>query len=228
MKTIGVLTAMSVEYRQLASIMTDAHEEIDGIQKYLIGNIGKHRIVLVECGIGKVNSAVGCTLLIQRYQPDKIISTGVAGGVDMSINVMDVVVSTSQVYHDVWCGPGNAWGQVQGLPEQYQSNTEMLSVAESLKTQTKIIPGLICSGDMFITKHEEQLRIKELFPEAMAVDMESCSIAQVCYKFNIPFISFRIISDTPGEKNNIIQYENFWKTMADTSFSVTKEFILAL
>ena len=81
---------------------------------------------------------------------------------------------------------------------------------------------------MFITKHEEQLRIKELFPEAMAVDMESCSIAQVCYKFNIPFISFRIISDTPGEKNNIIQYENFWKTMADTSFSVTKEFILAL
>ena len=125
MKTIGILTAMSVEYRQLASIMTDAHEEIDGIQKYLIGNIGKHRIVLVECGIGKVNSAVGCMLLIQRYQPDQIISTGVAGGVDMSINVMDVVVSTSQVYHDVWCGPGNAWGQVQGLPEQYQSNTEI-------------------------------------------------------------------------------------------------------
>lgn len=228
MKTLGILTAMSVEYNQLANMMEKSVEVKAGKHSYLVGQIGSHRVVLVQCGIGKVNAAMCSTLLIQRYQPDYIISTGVAGGVDFDIHVMDVVVSTELVYHDMWCGPGNVWGQVQGLPERLKSNTDLLRAATSLQSETRIVPGLICTGDLFVSKPEEQQRIKQHFPEALAVDMESCAIAQVCHLNEIPFISFRIISDTPGAKDNISQYQDFWKTMADKSFAVTRDFISAI
>lgn len=219
---------MSVEYKQLANMMHNSVSEVDGIQKYLVGQIGEHRIVLMQCGIGKVNAAMGCTMLIKRYQPDCVVSTGVAGGVDTCVRVMDVVVSTEQVYHDMWCGPGNVWGQVQDYPERLKSDASMLAVAQSLHTETRILPGLICTGDLFVSRPEEQQRIKSLFPEALAVDMETCAIAQVCHAHQTPFISFRIISDTPGEKDNVSQYLDFWKSMADTSFAVTRDFISSL
>ena len=65
------------------------------------------------------------------------------------------------------------------------------------------------------------------FP-GLAVDMESASIAQVCYLYQIPFISFRIISDTPGADKHFEQYQNFWGEMADRSFHVTETFLKAL
>ncbi len=228
MKILGILTAMSVEYNQLAAMMEEQQLETDGNLQYLTGQIGPHRVILQQCGIGKVNAAMCATLMIRRYQPTCIISTGVAGGVDPAIRVMDVVVSTQQVYHDMWCGPGNAWGQVQGLPELLASDSTLLKAATGLHTATRIVPGLICTGDLFVSRPEEQQRIKQLFPQALAVDMETCAIAQVCHLHSTPFISFRIISDTPGEKDNIAQYQDFWKTMADTSFSVTRDFLCAI
>lgn len=219
---------MSVEYNQLAKMMTETSEIVEDGLNYRVGLIGENKVVLIQCGIGKVNAAMCSTLLIRRFKPDYVISTGVAGGVDVSIRVMDVVVSTQQVYHDMWCGPGNAWGQVQGLPERLESSQELLKVATTLNTQTRIVPGLICTGDLFVSKPEEQQLIKKNFPEAMAVDMESCAIAQVCHLNGIPFISFRIISDTPGEKDNISQYVDFWKSMADTSFAVTRDFLMGI
>lgn len=228
MKTLGILTAMSVEYNQLARMMEHQSKEHDGNLTYLLGQIGENRVILTQCGIGKVNAAMCSSMLIHRYHPDYLISTGVAGGVDVSIRVMDVVVSTEQVYHDMWCGPGNAWGQVQGLPERLRSSQELVETATSLQSETRIVPGLICTGDLFVSKPEEQHLIKKNFPEALAVDMESCAIAQVCHLLDTPFISFRIISDTPGEKDNIAQYQDFWKSMADTSFAVTRDFLTAI
>ena len=85
--------------------------------------------------------------------------------------------------------------------------------------------GLICTGDQFITNCEELDLIKEKYPQGLAVDMESASIAQVCHLWQVPFISLRIVSDTPGVKGHFDQYLNFWETMADKSFAVTKEFL---
>ena len=70
--------------------------------------------------------------------------------------------------------------------------------------------------------------IISLFPEAKAVDMESAAIAQTCYKYGVPFISFRIISDIPLRDTNASQYHNFWDTIADNSFQVTKAFVESL
>ena len=228
MKVVGVLTAMSVEYNQLANMLTESEIVNYGEDSYRIGKIGSIQIILIQCGIGKVNAAMCSTLLIDRFHPDLVISTGVAGGIDSCLDVMDVVVSNQTVYHDMWCGPGEVWGAVQGLAERFDSDKEVVEVALSLKTDVQIRKGLICTGDIFVTKSEDKDRIKSLFPEALAVDMESCAIAQVCYLRKVPFVSFRIISDTPGAKDHFTQYADFWQTMADKSFGVTKAFLMSI
>lgn len=228
MKIVGVLTAMSVEYNQLANMLTESEMVNYGEDSYRIGKIGSIQIILIQCGIGKVNAAMCSTLLIDRFHPDLVISTGVAGGIDSCLDVMDVVVSNQTVYHDMWCGPGEVWGAVQGLAERFDSDKEVVEVALSLKTDVQIRKGLICTGDIFVTKSEDKDRIKSLFPEALAVDMESCAIAQVCYLRKVPFVSFRIISDTPGAKDHFTQYADFWQTMADKSFGVTKAFLMSI
>lgn len=228
MKVVGVLTAMLVEYNQLANMLTESEMVNYGEDSYRIGKIGSIQIILIQCGIGKVNAAMCSTLLIDRFHPDLVISTGVAGGIDSCLDVMDVVVSNQTVYHDMWCGPGEVWGAVQGLAERFDSDKEVVEVALSLKTDVQIRKGLICTGDIFVTKSEDKDRIKSLFPEALAVDMESCAIAQVCYLRKVPFVSFRIISDTPGAKDHFTQYADFWQTMADKSFGVTKAFLMSI
>ena len=229
---IGVLTAMTSEFEQLAKLLDGAaacsHNGID----YLTGRVGDNEIVLRQCGIGKVNAAVGTTELIRYFSPDTIVSTGVAGGIDKSLAVMDVVVSSSLVYHDVWCGMGCKYGQVQGMPAVFPVAENLWRCAVELndvpENQTRIHAGLICTGDQFITNRDELDKIKGNFPAGLAVDIESAAIAQTCHIFGVPFVSFRIISDTPGVDNHIQQYENFWGEMANRSFDVTRKFLSKL
>ena len=225
---IGIITAMSSEHKQVAQLLEDKQEHTEGIYAYTEGRIKNNTVILTQCGIGKVNAAAGAVELIRRFQPDCIISTGVAGGIDRCLKVMDVVASSHIVYHDVWCGEGNAYGQIQGMPTYFEGHKTLLDCAMSLDTATAIHGGLICSGDKFITDRSELDAIKGNFPEGLAVDMESGSIAQVCHIYKIPFISFRIISDTPGAENHWEQYTNFWGEMADRSFGVTKAFLDSL
>jgi len=119
---------------------------------------------------------------------------------------------------------------VQGLPTFFQGEWKLVETALRLNevedNETKIHAGLICTGDQFITNREELDKIKSHFPAGLAVDMESASIAQTCYIYKVPFVSFRIISDTPGAtENHADQWENFWAEIADRSFAVTKSFL---
>ena len=225
---IGIITAMSSEQRQLANQLTAKTERSEGAFNYIEGKIRNNSVVLMQCGIGKVNAAAGTVELIRNFAPDCIISTGVAGGIDTCLNVMDVVASRQIVYHDVWCGEGNAYGQIQGLPLFFSGNDTLYDCALSLDTETPIHGGLICTGDKFITDANELKDIKRNFPEGLAVDMESAAIAQICYLYKVPFISFRIISDTPGAEQHLEQYKNFWGEMADRSFHVTETFLKSL
>ncbi|MBQ2126590.1 MAG: 5'-methylthioadenosine/S-adenosylhomocysteine nucleosidase, partial [Bacteroidaceae bacterium] len=152
---IGVLTAMTSEFEQLAAMLDGvANCERNGIG-YLVGHVGGNEIILRQCGIGKVNAALGAAELIRAFSPDAMVSTGVAGGIDCSLGVMDVVVSSSIVYHDVWCGMGCEYGQVQGMPAVFAADEAMCSAAQSLnddaENRTRIHAGLICTGDQFIT-----------------------------------------------------------------------------
>lgn len=224
-KTIGILTAMSVEYRQVAAMLQNTGTVQNGPQEFLVGTLGENKVVLLQCGIGKTNAASGVTNLIMSFHPDCVISTGVAGGIDAKLDVMDVVVGSHVCYHDVYCGDNCDPGQVQGLPRFFSGDERLVGIAKSMETDVRIVPGLICTGDQFITSRDELDVIKQKYPEGLAVDMESAAIAQVCHMWQVPSLSFRIISDTPGVKAHFDQYLNFWDTMADKSFAVTKEFL---
>lgn len=222
--TIGILTAMQSEHDLLAALLEDKEEKTNGQFRYVLGKIAGNDIVLQQCGIGKVNAAIGTAEMIKAFQPQCIVSTGVAGGIDKSLKVMDVVVSRQIVYHDVWCGMGCDKGQIQGMPTFFDGDASLCQAAESLNMPS-IKLGLICTGDQFITNKDELARIKSDFPAGLACDMESAAIAHTCHIYGVPFVSFRIISDTPGIDNHIDQYENFWGEMATRSFTTTKAFL---
>ena len=137
---------------------------------------------------------------------------------------MDIVVGERIAYHDVWCGPGTEYGAASGFPLYFESDKEVLSVANSI--QPDIINGLICSGDKFIASAEEINEIKSHFPDVMAVDMESATIAQVCYLKQTKVFIMRVISDTPGaEHDNSKQYENFWESAPEHTFEALAQIL---
>ena len=211
---IGIIVAMDKELRQLQQLFND-------------GNV-----LVQKCGIGKVNAALGAQRMINEYHPDCIISSGCAGGNGDEINVQDVVVSAELCYHDVYCGKAiddtTVYGQVQGLPARYQADPHLLAKANALDCGVKIHPGLIVTGDWFVDSKDKMREIIGHFPDAKAVDMESCAIAQTCYINKVPFISFRVISDIPLRDTDASQYHNFWDTIAEHSFQVTKTFVESL
>ena len=228
MRRIGIIVAMTSEYGLVKSLLDQGKEcAVRGIP-FTEGKIGNVEVVLAKSGIGKVCAAVGTMEMIQRYSPNVIVNTGVAGGIDPLTEVMDIVVGENMVYHDVWCGEGNEYGQVQGLPARYVSDKALCKLALSVEHDGNVYGGLICSGDKFITNKEELVEIKKRFPEGLAVDMESCAIAHVCYMCGVPFLSYRIISDTPGVKDHYKQYLNFWEEAPKRSFEMIKALITAL
>ena len=189
------------------------------------GTMEGHDIVVLKSGIGKVNAAVGASALIDFALPGLIINTGVAGGAGAT-NVLDVVVGAETAYHDVWCGPGNAPGQVQGHPERYEGATALFDI-RSLCADPNVKIGLIASGDKFVSTPGDLEAVLRVQPEAVAVDMESGAIAQVCHLRNVPFLAIRVVSDTPGVENHLQQYGDFWSLAPKSTFGVLRRLLSA-
>lgn len=225
-RMIGIMVAMDAEFRLVETLLEEKrHTEIRGF-RFLSGRVGRKEVVLMRTGIGKVCSAVGTVEMILAFAPGCILNTGVAGGIDGSIRTMDMVVGREVVYHDVWCGKGNAFGQVQGMPERYRADAGLYDAAFAAVGGERWHGGLICSGDRFITDRKELDKIKKNFPEGLAVDMESGAIAQVCAMYGVPFLSCRVISDTPGKTaDHARQYKDFWKEAPEKSFEVLSRII---
>lgn len=212
---IGIIVAMDKELRQLQQLFCNENVRVE------------------KCGIGKVNAALGAQRMINEFHPDVIISSGCAGGNGDDIHIQDVIVSREVTYHDVYCGRAiddtTVYGQVQGLPARYAADPHLLEKAKALNIEgIKIHDGLIVTGDWFVDSKEKMRSIIEKFPEAKAVDMESCAIAQTCYINKVPFISFRVISDIPLRDTDASQYHDFWNTIAEHSFQITKSFVESL
>lgn len=222
---IGLIVAMQSEFDLVASIMEQLEIKTINHLSFSEGNIGTTRVVLMKSGIGKVNAAIACVEMIKNFNPDKIINTGIAGGIDKDLSVMDIVLGEKVVYHDVWCGEGNQYGQVQGLPSEYVANKMLLKKAQEFCSDVRIISGLIATGDKFIDDIKILQNIKDKFPLGVAVDMESAAIAQACHLYNTPFLSIRIISDTPGIDNQYEQYNDFWNKAPEKTLEIIRHLI---
>ena len=204
---------MSKEISLLLPLLEDYREEAGRH----FGRLGTKEIVVVQSGIGKVNAALAANDIIDAFRPSLVINTGVAGGVGVS-KPLDVIIPQAVAYHDVWCGPGTVWGQADNCPARF----------ECLIPPAVEPSGLLASGDIFISKTQEVEHILRLYPDAVAVDMESAAIAQACYLKNVDFACIRVVSDTPGSADNIAQYESFWEAAPRATFAALTTFLSAI
>lgn len=209
MKRIGIVCAME---KELALI--DKSSERAGTE-----------IRAVLSGIGKVNAALATLKLIYEFQPDFILSAGAAGSLDAACRQGELILGAKVSYHDVWCGKDVGAGIIQGLPAEFPADAELLEKAAAICPEARV--GRIITGDQFYLDEAEDRRQKELYPDALAVDMESAAIAQTCFLEKVPFLSLRIISDIHGE-NQSDSYTSFWNNPAETSFHAVSRIISAI
>lgn len=219
---IAILAAMDKEMALLESMLESAHAtEAEGV-KCLEGRIGNHDVVLARCGIGKVNAALGTLRVIRAHRPELVINSGVAGGAG-GLGIGTLLVAGRVAYHDVWCGPGTSEGAADGYPLYFKPSARVLEVARrELGGIAGADFGLIATGDRFISRREEVEEIRCVLPEAVALDMESAAIAQTCASEGVEFAIVRVVSDTPGEGENIEQYKDFWTRAPQTTFSALR------
>ncbi|HCM26847.1 MAG: 5'-methylthioadenosine/S-adenosylhomocysteine nucleosidase [Treponema sp. GWB1_62_6] len=232
---VGIIGAMEKEVQSLEALMAGAESTEIGPFRYVRGMLGGKETVLLQCGIGKVNAAIGCALMLERFAPSWVVNTGSAGGLDPSLTFGDLVVSASALYHDVDVTAfGYRKGQVPGSPERFGADASLIRLAElsaaalrargELPEGVHVVRGCIGSGDVFV--HDGTLieRIRLDFPELTAVEMEGAAIAHACSLFRTPFVIIRSLSDIAG-KESPMKFEEFLPLASSRSSALVLEML---
>ncbi|WP_042848186.1 5'-methylthioadenosine/S-adenosylhomocysteine nucleosidase [Providencia rettgeri] len=208
---VGVIGAMEQEVAILRSQIENCQTISRAGCEIYTGKINGVDVALLKSGIGKVAAAIGTTLLLEHCQPDVVINTGSAGGLDPRLNVGDIVVSTEVRYHDADVTAfGYEPGQMAQCPPAFVADSNLINVAEQCINllDMNAVRGLVCSGDAFINGAEPLARIKAMFPQVAAVEMEATAIGQVCHQFGVPFVVVRAISDV-ADKESHTSFDEF-------------------
>lgn len=220
---IGIIGAMTEEVELLKEgINVDDVITMCGMDFYL-GIVNDVEVVLTKCGVGKVNAAMATTIMINHFECDLIINTGIAGGIN-GVSTKDIVIGNKLMYHDMDCtifGYDN--GQVPGLPTYFMPDLNVvISFKKALnKLGYKYKETIIYSGDSFVSSLE-QLKNVDVNISCIA-EMEGAAIAHVCVKSGVSFIVLRYISDVVGAENQVDDYLSFETEMARRSATICLE-----
>ncbi len=210
MKKIGIIFAMRKELDELLKYIHLERETKIFDLTFYEGNIGKTECVLVESGVGKVNASRCTQMLIDNMNVDYIINIGIAGGITEDIKICDIVIGEKLVQHDFDVTAFNhEKGFIPNVGVYVESDKKLIKYANDYKIEgINIHNGVIASGDIFCDSEKMSKKIHDKF-NALCVEMEGASIAQVCYLCKVPFLVIRSISDSPYEGNNKITYDEF-------------------
>ena len=201
----GVIGAMENEIRLLRDAMQVIKtDEIAGTVFYQ-GMLNAHPVVLVKCGIGKVNAAVCTQTLILRYGVERVINTGVAGALDRHVNLGDIIISTDTVQHDFDLGSLDLPdGKNAGSPSAADQELRQKAVraAKKVASNVQVFEGRICSGDQFVAGREKKQSIVDRFG-GYCCEMEGAAVAQTCCLSKVPFVIIRAISDKADDSGEV-------------------------
>lgn len=227
---IGIIGAMSEEIQGFKKLIENLEEEKIGALIFYTGTMHGQDVVLLEAGIGKVNAAVGATLMIEAFCVEKIIFTGVAGAVNEELDMGDVVISRDLIQHDF---DTTAFGYKLGaIPRMensiFKADEELIEIAVKAgeKLKGKVIVGRILSGDQFISSHEKINFLREEF-NGDCTEMEGAAVGHVCQLLEIPFVVVRTMSDKANSDAQT-DYESFMKIAAENSITLVNEMLLNL
>ena len=229
MKNIGVIAAMQEEMKEIKNIMNNIEEKNVYDLKIFLGRIGDKKIILTECGIGKVNAARVTQILIDKFEIDTIINVGSAGALNPKLQIGDIVIGEKILQHDFDITAfGHPKGYISNVGLEIESDKSLIDkMKKAIQTVSlsdeKIEIGVIASGDIFCTEIKMKEKIRKKF-NADAVEMEGAAIAQVCMLCNIPFIIIRGISDTPNGNNNIT-FDKYLVKASKMCALILKEFL---
>jgi adenosylhomocysteine nucleosidase len=231
MNRIAIVSAMHEELRALLPLLEGSTRETLAGREFHQGRIHGHSVVLVLSGIGKVAAATTAALLMQRFDVDGLLFTGVAGGLAEGVQVGDVVVASELIQHDMDASPlfprfeipltgRSRFDADVSLADALAAAGERclqqagdlmansnLSTPASLRrvdpTRPRLHRGLVASGDRFVSSHAESAALRAALPDALAVEMEGAALAQVCGYFERPFAVLRTISDRADDSAHV-------------------------
>ena len=198
----GIICAMEEEIKALRAQLTNANEENIANMIFYSGQINDHEVVLVRAGIGKVQAGVTTAFLIENFKVDAVINSGSAGGIGTGLAVGDLVLSTGAAYHDASATVfGYKPGQLPQQPQIFEADQELLQAVSEAASQAglQVKPGLIVTGDQFVSSQAQIAAIKKIYPQALCCEMEGAAVAQVAYQFDKPFLIVRAMSDVGDE-----------------------------
>ena len=203
---------MNEEIASIKKLMLDISVKNIYELEFTLGTINSKNVVLVKCGVGKVNAARTTQILIDNFDLEYVINVGTAGGLNENVEIGDVVIAEKLVQHDFdLTAVGHKKGYISDLGKYFNCDEKLVNkskeIIDNIDEDFKAIIGLIATGDIFVQDIGVKDRIKEEF-DADCTEMEGAAIAQVCVLDNIPFIVIRSISDKPNGKNNI-DFEKF-------------------
>jgi adenosylhomocysteine nucleosidase len=244
---IGIIGAMEEEISQLNDLMKKNTQQIIAGRIFHEGTINNIEVITVLARIGKVAASATTTTLILHFQVDAIIFTGVAGAIDSSLNIGDIVISDNLVQHDLDASPIFPKYQIPILgitnilpskdigdhlytaAQHYISNKLFFELTKEFLSEfgiakPKVVYGTIVSGDQFVKNEITIERIRNEIHKAKCVEMEGAAVAQVCHEFNIPFSVVRIISDK-ADHTSPVDFSKFLQIASYYSRGIIKNFM---
>lgn len=197
---LGIIGAMDEEVDKIKEYMTAVTVTGKASMKFYHGRLGEKEIVVVRSGIGKVNAGICAQILVDMYQVDAIVNTGIAGSLKAEINIGDIVVSTDAVQHDMDAVAfGYELGQIPRMEVwSFAAEEKLVCLAEEccqrVNPDIKVFKGRVISGDQFVSSKEKKNWLVEHF-SGYCTEMEGAAIAQAAYLNGVPFVILRAISD---------------------------------
>lgn len=231
--TTAIVSAMHDELVAVLDLMPDEHKQTIGGREFWLGHLHGQPVVAVLSRIGKVAAATTAAVLIERFGVERIVFTGVAGGLADGVNVGDVVVADSFLQHDLDASPifpkyeVPLYG-VDRFAADADLSARLARAALAALPDVRLHRGLVLSGDRFVSTSTECGVLRAALPRALAVEMEGAAIAQVCHDYGIPFAAVRTISDRADDTAHV-DFTHFVREVASRhSAAIVQAFLSAL
>ena len=221
----AIVSALHEELAAVLELMPDEQQQTIGGRTFWRGHLHGHDVVAVLSGIGKVAAATTAAVLIERFGVQRIVFTGVAGGLGDGVRVGDVVVATHFLQHDMDASPIFPRFEVPGYGRNLFDadavlTAQLVRASECmLQTSASHLPdavraafglqaprchqGLLISGDRFVSTTAESEALRRELSEALAVEMEGAAFAQVCHDYAVPLAVVRTISDRADDSAHV-------------------------
>ena len=222
MMKLGIIGAMDVEIQTLKETMENLTVSQKAGTEYYEGTLAGLPVVLVKCGIGKVNAAIGAQILCDCFGVTHLVNTGIAGSLCPEQDIGDMVVSSDVWHHDFDCVAfGYPMCKIPGMPQSFAADEAMIGMAKQAAEETgsTVRIGRIASGDQFVADPQLKEQIISR-TQALCTEMEGAAIAQTAYRNQIPFVILRCISDK-ADNSAEMDYPSFEAMAARRCADVT-------